>query len=99
MDEPAAGLTSGEIDELEEVIVGLRDAGIAILLVEHHVEFVLGLADLVTVIDFGQVIARGAPDVVRNDPIVITAYLGEDEESDELSTPIGVNDPAGEEQL
>ncbi len=84
MDEPAAGLTSGEIDELEEVIIGFRDAGIGVLLVEHHVEFVLGLADVVTVIDFGQVIARGTPDEVRDDPNVITAYLGEEDHDDAL---------------
>jgi len=89
MDEPAAGLTSGEIDELEEVIIGFRDSGIGVLLVEHHVEFVLGLADVVTVIDFGEVIARGAPGEVRNDPTVITAYLGEDDEA----PPVG-DDPA-----
>lgn len=78
MDEPAAGLTSAEIEELEEVIRALRGAGIAVLLVEHHVDFVMRLADTVTVIDFGEVIAHGAPEVIRNDPRVIAAYLGTD---------------------
>ena len=77
MDEPAAGLTSGEIDELADVIRSLRASGVSVLLVEHHVELVLRLADDVTVIDFGRVIAHGSPEQVRIDPVVIAAYLGE----------------------
>jgi branched-chain amino acid transport system permease protein len=76
MDEPAAGLTGVEIDELEEVIRALRTAGIAVLLVEHHVGFVLRLADTVTVVDFGKVIARGLPTEITKNPTVIAAYLG-----------------------
>ncbi len=76
MDEPAAGLSGAEIEELEEVIRALRDSGIAVVLVEHHVDFVMRLADEVTVIDFGQVIAHGPPELIRNDPRVIAAYLG-----------------------
>ena len=95
MDEPAAGLTSGEIDELEEVIRALRDAGIAVLLVEHHVDFVMRLADTVTVIDFGEVIAHGKPDVIRNDPRVITAYLGTDPGAS--ADLIGVGQEPGDE--
>jgi ABC-type branched-subunit amino acid transport system ATPase component/ABC-type branched-subunit amino acid transport system permease subunit len=85
MDEPAAGLSSSEIDELEEAIRALRAAGIAVLLVEHHVDFILRLADTVTVIDFGKVIARGGPQEVRSDPAVLAAYLGTpiDEPEDE----------------
>lgn len=77
MDEPAAGLTEPEIEELEECVRALRESGVAVLLVEHHVDFVLRLADEITVIDFGEVIARGEPDEVRTDPAVIAAYLGE----------------------
>lgn len=76
MDEPAAGLSDTEVDELAEVIAALRTTGIAVVLVEHHVEFVLGLADTVTVLDFGRVIAAGPPDAIRSDPVVISAYLG-----------------------
>lgn len=91
MDEPAAGLTTGEIEELEEVIRALRDAGIAVLLVEHHVDFVLRLADTVTVIDFGEVIAHGAPESIRTDPRVIAAYLGAaDEETPDVLITAGV---------
>ena len=91
MDEPVAGLTSHEIDEFEGAIRALRDAGIAVLLVEHHVDFVLRLADTVTVMDFGKVIARGDPEKVRVDPAVLSAYLGQPEESlpDELELPVG----------
>lgn len=76
MDEPAAGLTGVEIEELEEVVRAMRDAGLAVLLVEHHVSFVMRLADVVTVIDFGRVIAHGRPDEIARNPKVIAAYLG-----------------------
>ena len=87
MDEPAAGLTEPEIEELEECVVALRESGVAVLLVEHHVDFVLRLADEITVIDFGEVIARGKPEEVRTDPAVIAAYLGEP--TDELQEHAG----------
>ena len=99
MDEPAAGLTAHEIEELEEAIRALRAAGVGVLLVEHHVDFVLRLADIVTVIDFGQVIARGDPHKVRSDPAVLAAYLGEPEEAlpEKIELPVGTT--AVEEQL
>jgi ABC-type branched-subunit amino acid transport system ATPase component len=91
MDEPAAGLSRSEIDELDGVIRALRAKGIAVLLVEHHVDFVMRLADVVTVIDFGRVIAHGAPDEVRSDPAVVTAYLGVE---DATAAPLdGVRSP------
>ncbi len=77
MDEPAAGLTGPEVDLLEDMIGVLRSRGIATLLVEHHVDMVLRLADVVTVIDFGQVIANGTPAEIRADPAVRRAYLGD----------------------
>jgi branched-chain amino acid transport system permease protein len=90
MDEPAAGLTSGEIEELSEVIRSFRYAGVGVLLVEHHVDMVMRLADEVTVIDFGEVIAHGPPDIIRNDPVVIAAYLGEPDR--ELTTAEDTSD-------
>jgi ABC-type branched-subunit amino acid transport system ATPase component len=83
MDEPAAGLSQPEIDDLVAVIGVLRRAGLGILLVEHHVDMVLALADEVTVIDFGRVIATGEPSEVRRNPAVIEAYLGSSHQAPE----------------
>ncbi|MFN3215885.1 MAG: ABC transporter permease subunit [Acidimicrobiales bacterium] len=84
MDEPAAGLSTSEIAELGDIIRALRSAGIAVVLVEHHVDVVLALADEITVLDFGSAIAHGTPDEIRTNPHVIAAYLG----SPEPHTPV-----------
>ena len=77
LDEPAAGLSGRELRELAVVVKRLAtDWGMAVLLIEHDVEFVLETCDELEVIDFGRTISSGSPDVVRNDPAVITAYLG-----------------------
>ncbi|MGM7670679.1 ABC transporter ATP-binding protein [Microbacterium sp. A93] len=76
LDEPAGGLGADDIDALAETVRRVADAGCAVLLVEHHVDFVMGLADRIVVLDFGRVIAHGTPDAVRNDPRVEEAYLG-----------------------
>jgi branched-chain amino acid transport system permease protein len=76
LDEPAAGLTSGEIAAVDELIDGLRARGLAILLIEHHMELVMAVSDEVTVLDFGQRIAHGRPEQVQRDERVIGAYLG-----------------------
>jgi branched-chain amino acid transport system ATP-binding protein len=76
LDEPAAGLDTRESEELGARLRGLADDGQAMLLVDHDMGLVLGICDEVVVLEFGEVIARGAPDVVRNDPRVIGAYLG-----------------------
>ena len=75
-DEPAAGLTPAECDRLAAVIRSIASRGIAVLLIEHDMRFLMALAERVIVLNFGRKIAEGAPDAVRGDPVVVQAYLG-----------------------
>ena len=76
LDEPAGGLTTQEIEHLSQVIQTLRNAGVGVLLVEHHTDFVFRICDRVTTLNVGKMIKHGASDEVRTDPEVIRVYLG-----------------------
>lgn len=79
LDEPCAGMNSTETEELRQTIYKIRDRGVTILLVEHDMKFVMGVADRITVLDHGMRIAEGVPEEIKQNPLVIEAYLGKEE--------------------
>ena len=85
LDEPAAGMNRSETAELMRRISAIRDRGVTILLVEHNMRLVMDISDRITVMDFGQKIAEGSPDAIRNDGRVIEAYLGSKSNSSRLA--------------
>ena len=76
LDEPAAGLTSSEIEEINGLVRKIKAAGISVLLIEHHMDMVMAISDEVTVLDFGRKIAEGSPQQIQANPTVVEAYLG-----------------------
>jgi branched-chain amino acid transport system ATP-binding protein len=80
LDEPTAGLSRGEMEDLRQTLLALRKrSGVTILVITHHIEFLLGVADQVTVLDLGKCIASGHPSLVRDNPQVVAAYVGTEE--------------------
>ncbi|CAG0958622.1 Lipopolysaccharide export system ATP-binding protein LptB [Anaerolineae bacterium] len=80
LDEPAAGLNETETDALRETLLKIRDAGVTIFLVEHDMKLVMGICDVVSVLDYGKKIAEGDAKTISGDPVVIEAYLGKEED-------------------
>ena len=77
LDEPVSGMNASETHTFVQLIRSIRDSGVTILLVEHDMPMVMEVSDRIVVLNYGRIIAEGAPDVIRNDPAVIEAYLGQ----------------------
>ncbi|UZE48924.1 ABC transporter ATP-binding protein [Rhodopseudomonas sp. P2A-2r] len=77
LDEPVSGMNASETHTFVQLIRNIRDCGVTILLVEHDMPMVMGVSDRIVVLNYGRIIAEGTPEVIRNDPAVIEAYLGQ----------------------
>ena len=76
LDEPAAGMVAKERKELANLILEIRQRGISVLVIEHHMGLIMEVCERIVVLNFGQKIAEGAPESIRQNPAVIDAYLG-----------------------
>ena len=83
LDEPAAGMNEQETKELREIVEKLSDQGYSILLIEHDMKFVMNICHRIYVLDLGAVIAEGIPHEIRENPKVIEAYLGREDDGHE----------------
>jgi branched-chain amino acid transport system ATP-binding protein len=85
LDEPAAGLSPVNIDRLLAIVMKLKETyGLTILIVEHILKVVMDTCDTVTVLDYGEKIGEGSPAMVKDDPAVIEAYLGQEMDDEEV---------------
>lgn len=82
LDEPAAGLNENETVELTQIILKIKQMGLGIMMIEHDMDMVMNLTDYITVINFGKEISQGTPDFVQDDPKVIEAYIGSEEDEE-----------------
>ena len=81
LDEPVAGMNPSEKTELMREIINIKERGFSIFMIEHDMRFVMGLCDRIALLNFGRIIAEGTPNEIKNNPEVIEAYLGKEDEA------------------